>query len=178
VPPRRLAAVPAALEQRGLACLGALPEDRLLAGPAVRELAEALRASRLFEGGDEDEAVEHVMIGPISADPGQPYFLQHSSKAIVQRFDKMDLHLAALAAEPDCMILTGGQSPSPYFLDRLQGSDAPVTVLLAPDDTPRTIELLDGLYGRTRFSGRRKVERAIALCREHARVDALVSAIG
>jgi len=176
-PERRLAAVRASLEERGLACLAALPEDRLLAGPSVREVAEALHASRLVADGDEDEAVEFVMLGPISADPGQPYFLQHGSKAVVNRFDKMDLHLAALATEPDCLILTGGQPPSPYLLDRAQGSDHPATVLLSPEGTVRTMELLDGLYGRTRFSGRRKLGRAIELFRKHANLDELTRAL-
>jgi BioD-like phosphotransacetylase family protein len=175
--PHRLDAAAAALRERGLTPLAVLPEDRLLAGPNVQELREALRASPLFEGADEGEAVEWVMLGPITADPGQPYFLQHGSKAIVNRFDKMDLHLAALATEPDCVVLTGGQQPSPYFLDRLRGSDAAVTVLLAPDGTVRTAELLDELYTRTRCSGRRKLQRAHELVRAHADLAAITSAI-
>lgn len=156
-----------AIQTRGIDCLGVLPEDRLLAGPTVREMEEALHASPLVEKGEQDEAVEFVMLGPISADPGQPYFLQHGSKAVLNRFDKMDLHLAALATEPDCLILTGGQQPTPYLLDRVAGSDLEITVLLAPDNTVRTMETLDELYGRTRFSGRRKLARAIELFREH-----------
>jgi BioD-like phosphotransacetylase family protein len=174
-PERRLPAVQAALRERGLTCLAAIEEDRLLAGPTVHEMAEALHASRLVETGEEDEAVEFVMLGPISADPGQPYFLQHGSKAVVNRFDKMDLHLAALATEPDCLILTGGRPPSPYLLDRVEGSE--VTVLLSPEDTVRTVELLDDLYGRTRFSGRRKLSRAFELFRGRLNLQELTEAL-
>ena len=172
----RLEAERASLQERGLVCLAALPEDRLLAGPAVQEIAEALHASRLAEGAEEDEAVEFVMLGPISSDPAQPYFLQHGSKAVINRFDKMDLHLAALATEPDCLILTGGQQPSPYLIDRVRGSDAEVTVLLSPEGTVRTMELLDELYGRTRFSGQRKLTRAIELFRQQLTIEALPEA--
>jgi BioD-like phosphotransacetylase family protein len=178
VPERGLAQVEARLGERGLASLGALPEDRLLAGPSPNELAEALHASRLVEGEQEDEAVEAVMIGPVSADPGQPYFLQHGSKAVVNRFDKMDLHLAALATEPDCLILTGGQQPSPYLLDRASANDWGLTVLLAPEGTVRTIEAVDELYGRTRFAGKRKLERAVELAREHLYAGRLLEALG
>lgn len=174
-PESRLDAAAASL--RGLTAMAVLPEDRLLAGPTVHEMADALHASRLFEGDEEGEAVEFVMIGPITADPGQPYFLQHGGKAVVNRFDKMDLHLAALATEPDCLILTGGQQPSPYFLDRLRGSDTAVTVLLSPDGTVRTAELLDDLYTRTRFAGRRKLERASELFRRHIDAAALAAAL-
>ena len=176
-PERRMEAVQATIEQRGLTCLGVLPEDRLLAGPTIREMEESLHASRLVEDSETDEAVEFVMLGPISADPGQPYFLQHGSKAVVNRFDKMDLHLAALATEPDCLILTGGQQPSPYLLDRVAGSDPGVTVLLSPEGTVRTMELLDELYGRTRFSGQRKLTRAIELFQRHVNLQALLSAL-
>lgn len=174
---RTLEATATALEERGITCLGVLPEDRLLAGPSPRELAEALHASSLVEGEAEDEAVEFVMLGPVSADPGQPYFLQHGTKAVVNRFDKMDLHLAALATEPDCLILTGGQQPSPYLLDRVAGIDPPVTVLLAPDNTVRTIEVVDGLYGETRFAGQRKLDRAIELANEHLDLSEITSAL-
>jgi BioD-like phosphotransacetylase family protein len=170
---RALAQTRDALAARGLACLGVVPEDRLLAGPTIRELAETLRASRLFDDAPEDEAVEFVMLGPISSDPGQPYFLQHGHKAVVNRFDKMDLHLAALATEPDCLILTGGQQPSPYFFDRVGGSGLEITVLLAPEGTVRTVEQVDELYDRTRFSGRRKLDRAIELFRQHADLSLL-----
>ena len=176
-PERRLDAAEAELRERGLACLAALPEDRLLAGPNVREMAETLRASRLVEEGEEQEALEYIMLGPISADPGQPYFLQHGRKAVINRFDKMDLHLAALATEPDCLILTGGQAPSPYLLDRLAGSGLDITVLLSPEGTVRTVELLDDLYGRTRFAGRRKLDRAVELFRERLDLQQLVEVL-
>ena len=176
-PERRLAPVRHALQERGITCLAALPEDRMLAGPTVREIAEALHASPLVENGKPDEGVEFVMLGPISADPGQPYFLQHGSKAVMNRFDKMDLHLAALATEPDCLILTGGQRPSPYLLDRVRGSDLEITVLLAPDDTGRAMEALDELYTRTRFSGHRKHTRAVELVRQHLDIQQLAEAL-
>lgn len=177
-PERRLGAVRSALEERGLPCLGALPEDRLLAGPTVRELAEALRASPLFDGGEQDEAVEFVMLGPISSDPGQPYFLQHGSKAVINRSDKMDLHLAALATEPEALILTGGGPPSPYLMDRVTGgTGVETTVLLAPESTPRAMEALDELYTRTRFGGARKLERAIEILRQHADIESLFAAL-
>lgn len=176
-PQRRIGAARSALEAPGVRCLAVLAEDRLLAGPNVRELAEALHASRLVEREGQDEAVEYVMLGPISADPGQPYFLQHGSKAVVNRFDKMDLHLAALATEPDCLILTGGQSPSAYLIDRVANSEARVTVLLSPETTVRTISLVDELYGHTRFGGERKIARAAELLRAQLDRSALEAAL-
>ncbi len=175
-PPRKLDPIRAAFGKRGLRCIAVLPEDRLLAGPSVREIAEALRASRLYENAPEDEALEYVMLGPITSDPGQPYFLRHGRKAVVNRFDKMDLHLAALATEPECLVLTGGQQPSPYLMDRVGGSGLELTVLLAPERTVPTAQALEELYARTRFAGSRKLERASELLRA-ALSDEAVSAI-
>jgi BioD-like phosphotransacetylase family protein len=166
-----------AIEQRGMRCLGVVPEDRLLAGPTVREISEALRASPLFENGATDEGLEYVMLGPITSDPGQPYFYRHGRKAVVNRFDKMDLHLAALATEPECLVLTGGQQPSPYLMDRVAGSGLELTVLLAPDGTVRAAELLNELYDRTRFRGQRKMDRAIELVRSSISPEALASLV-
>ncbi len=176
-PERSLASVQAVLAERGLTCLAALPEDRLLAGPTINEMAEALNASPLVESGNEDEAVEFVMVGSLSADPGQPYFLQHESKAVLNRFDRMDLHLGALATEPDCLILTGGGQPTPYLLDRVRGSDHAVTVLSSSDGTVRALEALDELYGRTRFSGRRKLARAREMFRQHLDLEQITKAL-
>ena len=176
--PRRIEAVRQALATRGLTCLGVIPEDRQLAGPTIREMAEALQASRLVDRADEDEAVEQVMLAPISADPGQPYFLQQPGhKAVVARSDKMDLHLAALATEPDCLILTSARPVHPYLLDRVQGSDFDVTVLSSPETTVRAVEILDDLLGRTRFSGTRKLDRAIELVHAHVDLAAVAAAL-
>jgi BioD-like phosphotransacetylase family protein len=140
-------------------------------------MAKALRASALVETGGEDEAVEFLMLGPWSADPGQPYFMQHGSKAAVNRFDRMDLHLAALAADADCLILTGGGQPTPYLLDRVKGSERAVSVLLSPESSVRTVEVLDGLYGHTRFSGLRKANRAGELFGRHLDGEKIVESL-
>ena len=125
-----------------------------------------------------DEGLEYVMLGPITSDPGQPYFYRHGRKAVVNRFDKMDLHLAALATEPECLVLTGGQPPSPYLMDRVAGSGLELTVLLAPDGTVRAAELLNELYDRTHFRGQRKMERAIELFRANVSPDTLTALAG
>ena len=176
-PERRLTKIETVLRERELTCIAVLPEDRLLAAPNIREVTEALHASLLVERRQPDEVLEYIMLGPISADPGQPYFLQHGSKAVVNRFDKMDLHLAALATGPECLILTGGQQPSPYLIDRVGGSDLETTVMLAPEGAVRTIELLDDLYGRTRFAGPRKLARAIDLLQDRLVSDTLAETL-
>jgi BioD-like phosphotransacetylase family protein len=163
------------LMEAGLPCLAVLPEARLLAAPTIREMASALGANSLLGDGQEEEAVEYLMIGSVGADPGMPYFSQHGRKAVITRSEKTDLLLAALNTDLDCLILTGGHPPSPYVLDWIQNSAQEVAVLLTAHDTVATVRLLDELYGRARFAGKRKLECAGQILRERLDVGELLA---
>ncbi len=147
----------------------ALPEDRLLAGPSVRDVREALEARTLVEDGA-DAALEWVVVAPVASDPGAPYFTRWGRKAVVVRHEKADLMLAALGTELDCLIITGGREPLPYVLDRIRNEGRDLTVLLSPLDTYQTMRRIEKLYGASRFAGMRKVERAAQLLRERLSV--------
>jgi hypothetical protein len=149
--------------------IAALPEDRLLAGPSVRDVRDALQARTLLEDGA-DAALEWIVVAPIASDPGAPYFTRWGRKAVVVRHEKADLMLAALGTELDCLIITGGREPLPYVLDRIRNEGRDLTVLLSPLDTYRTMRRIEKLYGASRFAGMRKVERAAQLLRERLAV--------
>ncbi|HXF50255.1 MAG TPA: DRTGG domain-containing protein, partial [Dehalococcoidia bacterium] len=165
-----LTAVPEKEAQSAAApVIAALPEDRLLAGPSVRDVRDALEARTLVEDGA-DAALEWVVVAPIASDPGAPYFTRWGRKAVVVRHEKADLMLAALGTELDCLIITGGREPLPYVLDRIRNEGRDLTVLLSPLDTYQTMRRIEKLYGASRFAGMRKVERAAELLRERLSV--------
>ncbi len=165
-----LTAVPeAAARKPAPPVIAALPEDRLLAGPAVRDVRDALEARTLMEDGA-DTTLEWVVVAPIASDPGAPYFTRWGRKAVVVRHEKADLMLAALGTELDCLIITGGREPLPYVLDRIRNEGRDLTVLLSPLDTYQTMRRIEKLYGVSRFTGMRKVERAADLLRERLTV--------
>src|SRR3989304_236065 len=64
--------------------------------PGVAELRDALGARVLFEGDNEREVVEDVLIAPVYADPARPHFRRFESKAVLAPFNNTDLHLAAI----------------------------------------------------------------------------------
>ena len=161
------------LIEQGLPCLGVLPEDRTLASPRLDEIARALDAEYLVEAEDPDEVIDQFMIGSIASDPGEPYFARIGRKAVIARFDKTDLHLAALNTPLACLILTGGQQPSPYVLDRVRTEAA--AVLITSRDTVRSMRTLEELFGATRFGGSRKIERVGELLEEFLELPALLS---
>ena len=136
-------------------------EDRCLAGFAVSEARAAINAEVLVVGDNGDPTCDHLVISPISSDAGQPYFRRFASKAVVVRFDKMDMHLAAMKAGPECLILTGGRRPSDYLFDAASASGIPV--LLSRTDTENTVIALEGIFDRTRFQGERKLDRMVEL---------------
>ena len=137
-----------------------LAEDRLLAAPTVAQLIEGSRAKVLARSTEGDAAVcEHIVIGAIAADSAEPYFRRFARTAVVTRAEKVDVALAALQTDPECLILTGGADPSPYILDRVASARS-TTVLLAPEGTVETVRQIEGSFGRAPFSGAAKVERA------------------
>ena len=138
----------------------ALPEDRLLAAPTVGTLIEASRAQVLARSTEGDAAIcEHIVVGPIASDAGDAYFERFPRSAVVTRAEKVDVALAALRVEPECLILSGGGEPSPYLLDRI-ASARRTTLLLAPEGTVETVRDIEGSFGRSAFAGEAKAERA------------------
>jgi BioD-like phosphotransacetylase family protein len=141
----------------------AILEDRALAAPSVGQLIEASGARVVARGAVGDAApCEHIVIGAISHDSNVPYFERFPRKAVVTRAERVDIVLAALRTDTTCVILSGGQEPSPYLLDRVAASRA-TTLLVAPEGTVETVRAIEHCFGREAFAGAEKAERAGAL---------------
>ena len=141
----------------GDAAVVVLGEDRKLGGFSVGEVRTALNAEVLVPGDGSETTCDYLVVAPISSDAGQPYFRRFQTKAVVVRFDKTDQHLAAMKADPECLILTGGRRPSDYLFDAATANGVPV--LLSQTDTENTVIALEGIFDRTRFQGDRKLDR-------------------
>jgi BioD-like phosphotransacetylase family protein len=146
--------------------LGVIPEDATLYAPSVLEIAEALEAEIVLGEPEDSDIIEHLMIGPITTDPGQPYYSRPRSKrAVITRSDKTDLQLAAMHSDIDCLVLTGGVEPSPYTIDR--AADDEITVLLTKADTGGAVKRLEDIFLTTRFAGEEKLEQMRVLLDQH-----------
>jgi BioD-like phosphotransacetylase family protein len=142
------------LTNGGFRPIALIPEDRVLAAPSVGEIRDALDARVLYDGENEAETVEDILVAPVYADPARPHLRRFASKAVLAPFNKTDLHLAVIDTNAACLVITGGRDPSPYVLDRAQ-HDA-TTILLAPHQTPETIAELSEVWLTSRFRGERK----------------------
>ncbi len=176
LPKSAVAPARAALDEAALPALAVLPEDRLLYMPTIGEIADLLHANLLLGEEAEDTVIEELMIGPVSADPGQAYYTRRGRKAVVARSDKTDSQLAAMQTDTDCLILTGGFNPSPYTLDR--ASNEEIALMVAPGDTQTTLRALEDIYGRSRFVSETKLERMSELLRDTLEFEPIAAALG
>jgi hypothetical protein len=142
----------------------AIAEDRTLAGFSFEEARRLLNAEMLVEGEPRTNTCDHLVIAPIASDAGQPYFKRFASSAVVVRFDKTDMHLAAIRGGPEFLVLTGGRRPSDYLFDAASANGIPV--LLSPTDTENTVIALERVFEDTRFQGERKLDRMCRLLEE------------
>jgi BioD-like phosphotransacetylase family protein len=156
---------------QGEAPVVALPADRTLAGFSVDDARGLLNAETLVEGDQVDTTCDNLVIAPIGSDAGQPYFRRFNRQAIVVRYDKTDMHLAALRAQPVCLILTGGRRPSEYSFDAARAAGVPM--FLSRADTENTVIALEGIFDQTRFHGEAKLERMAELLEGANVYDAL-----
>ncbi len=159
VPQRRLDAVKRAFQ--GVSPAALVSEDRVLAAPTLGQVAEAIEARAQFLNGARDRVVERPVIASISADPGQGYFALQRPSAVIVRGDKPDLQLAALNAGAPCLILTGGDPPLSYVLDRAEEDEIPL--LQTGLDTVATVQRIESLFAVAPFAGEAKVARIAGL---------------
>lgn len=156
----------------------ALPEDRLLAAPTVGQLIAASGATVLSRSEEGDAAVcQFLVVGAISHDSADTYFNRFPRRCVVARAEKVDLALAAMLTQSECLILTGGHEPSPYILDRA-ASTRETTLLLAPEGTVETLRDIEGTFGKSPFSHEAKLERISALLGDALDASTLASLVG
>ncbi len=165
VPEPELAAAKERLAALGPS-LGALPEERALYAPSIGEIAQALGAEIVYDSGNLDETMAHLVVAPVSADAGRPYFERFPHKAVITRVDRPDLILSAFNGGTNCLVLCGREAPMEYVVDRAHHEE--VTILLSHRSTAETVGALEGIYDGTRFGGALKLERMTALFDEYA----------
>ncbi len=175
VPPSQMAkareSLRPALQSAGVRVLGIVPQDRVLLGVTVRELAERLAAEIICCSERADDLVERLMIGAMSVDGALVYFRKHANKAVITGGDRPDVQLAALTTPTRCLILTGGFPVDPLVLARAR--EAGVPIVITEEDTLGAIEAIHDAFGNSRFHQRAKLDRLEALLADYVDADGL-----
>ena len=163
-----------AIEAEGVRVLGAIPEDRRMLAPTVRDLAEHLDGEFLLFPERGDALVEYVMTGGWFLDQGVHVFSRRENKAVVVRGDRPDLQMAALETSTVCLVLTGGMNPIQYVTYHAEQEETPL--IMVPHSTLETLQRLHTVEQRVSVRHAEKVARYAALMADHCRMDEVVAA--
>jgi hypothetical protein len=90
---------------------------------------------------------------------------------VVTRGDRPDIQLAALQTSTSCLVLTNNINPLPNILSRAKAVKVPV--VMVKDDTVRTMEAVEGVLDKAKFSHEKKVERLAQLLGQHLDLESI-----
>ena len=164
-----------AIEAGGVRVLGAVPEDRRMLAPSVRDLAEHLDGEFLLFPERGDSLVEYVMTGGWFLDQGVHVFSRRDNKAVVVRGDRPDLQMAALETSTVCLVLTGGINPIQYVTYHAEQEETPLVQV--PHSTLETLQRLHTVDQRVSVRHAEKVARYAELMAQHCRMDDILGAV-
>jgi BioD-like phosphotransacetylase family protein len=164
------------LTEAGFVVAGVVPQDRILLGMSVADLAVALGAEVLCAADQLDRPVEAVMIAAMSDEGAETYFRRVPRKAVVAGGDRPDIHLPALATDTSCIVLTEGDDPDPTVLKTADEEGVPL--LKVKPGTMETLENISAALRAVRFRQNSKVARAVALFSPRFAQSKLFDALG
>ena len=145
----------------GVAAVAAIPQDRHLAAPTIRDIAPAVEGELSGDEALYDEASRDLVIGPVSAHEGMDYFRKYPDKTLITRHDRTDIALGALDYEPLCLILAGGEPTLPYVHQRAERES--FALIITGMTTLEAVDAIGPLYGDSAFIGQRKLDAAIEI---------------
>jgi BioD-like phosphotransacetylase family protein len=151
--------------------LGVLPEDRVLFGLTVGELAEHIGGEILNGAEKSSEMVEDFMLGAMTLDSGLEYFGRKDNKAVVVRGERPDMQLAALETSTRCLVLSGGVAPIHTVLR--SANDKGIPIILTKGDTISTVNSIELALGKGKFNQEKKLPRLIEIVEQQFNFKAL-----
>jgi len=165
VPVRRLDMLSERLSGGEAVVLGMLPEDRVLFGLTVGEIAERVEGEILNDAAKSDEVVENLMLGAMVVDEGPLYFGRMANKAAVLRSNRPDMQLAALETSTKCLVLSGGVAPTHPVITSAREKGIPI--ILAKGDTGSVVDTIEIALGKPRFNQPKKLPRLLEIMEKH-----------
>ena len=165
-----------ALQEANLKVIGVIPQDRVLLGTTVENLATFLRAQVLCARDQLDRPVEAVMIAAMSDEGATEYFQRMARKVVVAAGDRPDIHLPALSTDTSCIVLSQGLDPDPTVLETAE--EVGVPLLKVQPDTLDVLELIADHFAEVRFRQPHKIGPALALFRAHLDEAVLFDVLG
>ena len=180
VPERRLAftrnQLPRFLSEHDIRVIGSIPTDRVLRSISVNDLSAGLGGEIICAWDKGEELIESMMVGAMGQDQALRLFRKQANKVVITGGDRSDIQLAALQTPTKCLILTGGQRPSPFVLG--QAEELGVPIIVVKHDTATTVEMVEAAIGQQKVHSPKKIERVRKFVREELDLDLILEEIG
>ena len=165
--------IAAALRERGLPVLGAIPEDREMLALTVQQVADYLGGRWVQEPVDDatwqTTWIDRFLIGGNIMDSGPNYFGRYPNQAVITRAARPDIQMASLMCDTKCLVLTGGEEPTEYI--RVEAQKRGALLLLVAGNTLDTVESLGGLLEQANPYSEHKLARFAALMEQHLAIN-------
>lgn len=162
-------------ETEGIECLGLIPEERVLLGVSLSQLAEHLNGRFVSNGTGYGNLLVRFQVGAMSLDPADQWFGQYGDNAVIVRGDRPDIQLSALRANISALVLTDGVEPIEYVMYEAEQEGVPVMVVKT--DTIATMDAMSSLMERALFDHPRKLDRFVKLVEEHVDLECVLGAL-
>jgi len=160
----------------------AIPSNRILASPSLREVADQLEAEVLFGDRHLDRLAYRNLVIAMRLEN----YLDHLTEnaLLITPGDRNEVILSALQAhQSHCyphvggLLLTGGLKPAPAVIKLLEGLSGMVPILSVPADTYDTATRVSNLRSYITADNRAKIDLCLELFEEFVDTEGLAAKI-
>ena len=168
--------VPFLQKKHQIETLGIIPALPRLKALSIREIQTMLKAELLSGIDKEDSTVEEFCISTMNMENDIKYFRDTKCNAVIVSGDRVEIQLAALESQIECLILTGKLYPPDIVLSKAEELNVPVLVVRDTSlETSRKIERLKKHFGLYTPS---KIDEAIKLVQKHVNIKTIYKKLG
>lgn len=157
----------------------AIPLNKVLANPSVKEVVDTLNAKILFGEAYINNQAGHFSVGAMQL----PNYLKHlkDNSLVITPGDRADIILGALQANlsdnyPTIsgIVLTGGIMPEDSILNLIKGQTEVVPIILVEGGTFSVTNCIGNIKSQIYAENTEKITTSIKEFEKHVKVDALV----
>jgi uncharacterized protein len=157
------------LSEVGINMLGVLPEDRLISGMSISDLAESIQGKILNNAEKSEEIIENFMMGSSTFDRGPVYYNRKDNKAVVlwgerpgfRKAALSNLQLAAVQTSVKCIVISNSAAPIPAVTQKAEEKQVPL--ISAPGDLKSLIIAIENGMRNLKFTQEKKIPRLLEL---------------
>jgi uncharacterized protein len=167
IPANKLASVSSLyiseLDQAGLPCMGAIPENRLLTAISIEDLVQIVNGKVANANYDSSELIENIMLGSSTFDRGPAYYKRKNNKAVLVWGDRLGvrkaalagLQVAALQTSTRCIVISHNAAPLPNAIQK--ADEQKVALIVAPGTLNEIVNSLEKSMANARFGQVKKM---------------------